>query len=288
MNTTGNENTATGSAALYNNTTGGQNTADGRQALNSNQGGLANTAVGYQAAYFNLLGSYNTAIGLQALYNNTINGNGNTAIGYQALYNTTGGSGNIALGYQAGYNLTTGDNNIDIGNAGVAGEGNTIRMGVQGTQTATFIAGIYGTTVSGSSVTVNSNGRLGVAPSSRRFKQNIQSMDDASSVLLSLHPVTFNYKPDIDPQGTPQFGLIAEEVDRLDPDLVVRDGKNQIFTVRYEAVNAMLLNEFLKQHRRVEEQNTEIQALKEKVGKVESLEKRLNELQQLVQALAKK
>jgi hypothetical protein len=301
LNTSGIDNTANGRAALYNNINGTQNTADGVQALDSNTNGTYNTANGYQALYNDASGSYNLAEGASALYTSTTASH-NTAIGYQALYSNTGGQGNIAVGENAlfgnkggddniavgenaGQSLTTGDNNIDIGGDGSAGEANTIRIGFQGTQTNTFIAGIFGTTVSGSTVTVNSSGRLGVAPSSRRFKQDIHRMDDASSVLLALRPVTFKYKPDIDPQGTPQFGLVAEEVAKVDPDLVVRDGKGQIFTVRYEAVNAMLLNEFLKEHHNVEQQTTEIQTLQQQNG---SLAKRLNELEVTMKQLAQK
>jgi O-acetylhomoserine/O-acetylserine sulfhydrylase-like pyridoxal-dependent enzyme len=158
------------------------------------------------------------------------------------------------LGYTAGSNLTTGSNNIDIGNSGVAAEANTIRIGIAGTQTTTFIAGISGATASGgAAVFVNASGQLGTATSSRRFKQEIKPMDQASEAILALRPVTFRYKQEIDPKGIPQFGLVAEEVEQVNPDLVVRDAEGKVYTVRYEAVNAMLLNEFLKQHRKVEE-----------------------------------
>ena len=289
-NTGGSNNTANGYQALYNNTVASENTANGFQALYSNTGdssgfGSYNTANGYQALYSNTNGSENTANGFWALANNT-SGSFNTAYGWEALQFNTSGFDNIALGFAAGVNISTGANNIEIGNSGNSGDDSTIRIGTQGTQTATFIAGISGTTVSGSAVTVNSNGRLGVAPSSQRFKQDIHSMDDASSVLLSLRPVTFKYKPGIDPQGIPQFGLVAEEVDQVDPNLVVRDSHNQIFSVRYEAVNAMLLNEFLKEHKRVEEQNTELQELNRKVGSEHSanaeLKQRLEALEKIV------
>jgi len=168
------------------------------------------------------------------------------------------------LGNNAGAKLTTGDENIEIGNRGVAGEHETIRIGEQGTQDATFIAGISGATVTGTAVVVNSSGQLGVAPSSRRFKQNIQTMGDASDILLALRPVTFEYKPDVDPKGVSQFGLVAEDVEKLNPDLVARDADGKAYTVRYEAVNAMLLNEFLKEHRTVQE-------LKSTVAKQEAM-----------------
>ena len=281
-------NTANGVDALHSNTSGSDNTANGRAALYNNRDGIENTAEGVQALNSNTNGAYNTANGYQALFSNTggfFTGFGNTAVGYQALYANTTGTANIALGYAAGYNVTTGSANIEIGNAGKASDSGVIRIGTNGNQTATFIAGISGTTVSGSAVIVNASGQLGVAPSSQRFKQDIHSMDDESSVLMALRPVTFKYKPDIDPQGTPQFGLVAEEVAKVDSDLVVRDGKGQIFTVRYDAVNAMLLNEFLKEHRTVEEQSGEIQNLKHQN---DSLEKRLNELEKAVARIAEK
>jgi hypothetical protein len=166
----------------------------------------------------------------------------------------------VALGFSAGYLITTGSYNIDIGNEAVDGDAYITRIG--SSQTNAYIAGIYGTTISsGSAVYVDSSGQLGVLSSSARFKQNIQGMGDASDVLLSLHPVKFQYKKDMDPKGTPQFGLVAEEVNEVDPDLVVRDANNQVYTVRYEAVNAMLLNEFLKQHHTVQEQKAQIATL---------------------------
>ena len=169
-------------------------------------------------------------------------------------HNTTGSS-NIALGATAGSNLTTGSNNIDIGALGVAGEANTIRIGKSGTQKKTFIAGIRGVTVaSGVGVIVGTTGQLGTVVSSARFKEAIKPMDKASEAILALKPVTFRYKQELDPDGIPQFGLVAEQVEKVNPDLVVRDEDGKVMTVRYEAVNAMLLNEFLKEHRNVAEQ----------------------------------
>ena len=207
--------------------------------------------MGFQTLYHNTTGLSNTANGYQALYSNQTGGS-NTATGVQALYRTTGG-GNIALGFQAGANLTTGNNNIDIGNAGVAGESNKIRIGRQGTHNGTFIAGISGSPIAGTSVVVNNNGRLGTVASSQRFKDDIKPMDKASEAIHALKPVTFRYKKELDPEGVPQFGLVAEEVEKVNPDLVVRDAEGKVYTVRYEAVNAMLLNEFLKEHRKVQE-----------------------------------
>jgi hypothetical protein len=159
------------------------------------------------------------------------------------------------LGSSAGINLTGGSNNIDIGNAGVAGESAKIRIGKQGTQNGTFIAGIFGVTMTGSPVVVNSSGKLGVSgTSSIRFKKAVKPMGNASEGILALKPVTFRYKEEIDPEGIPQFGLVAEEVEKVNPDLITRDETGRPTTVRYEAVNAMLLNEFLKAHRKLEEQ----------------------------------
>ncbi len=175
------------------------------------------------------------------------------------------------MGYQAGLNLTKGSNNIDIGNAGVAGEANRIRVGTKGTQKATFIAGISGVTVAnGVGVIVNPQGQLGTVVSSERFKDAITPMDKASEAILALKPVTFHYKKELDPEGIPQFGLVAEQVEKVNPDLVARDDQGKAYTVRYEAVNAMLLNEFLKQHRKVEEQEATISQVKLTAAKQEA------------------
>ena len=270
-----NDNTALGIGALASNTIGGFNTAIGFEALSSNTTGGVNTAIGYQALWLNTTGGFNTAVGFAALQSNTL-GASNTATGYGALTgNTTGafnvaagmdalasnttGNLNIALGFQAGASLTTGKNNIDIGNLGVAGESKTIRMGKQGTHTTTFIAGISGATVpTGVAVIVDTTGHLGTTTSSARFKDSIKPMDKASEAILALQPVTFRYKRELDPDGIPQFGLVAEDVEKVNPDLVARDGEGKPYTVRYEAVNAMLLNEFLKEHRKIEEQDATI------------------------------
>jgi Chaperone of endosialidase len=268
-NSTGYQNTANGVNALYSNTTGYYNTANGVDALFRNTTGYQNTANGNVTLVSNTIGINNTASGFGALVSNT-SGINNTATGFEALFRNTTGSNNIALGYLAGYNLTTGSNNIDIANVGVAGEANTIRIGTAGTQSATFIAGISGTAVAGNSVVVDANGQLGTTPSSRRFKEQIKSMDKASEAILALRPVSFRYKYEIDPKGIPQFGLVAEEVEKVNPDLVARDAQGKVYTVRYEAVNAMLLNEFLKEHRKVEEQEETISELRCIVGKEEA------------------
>ncbi|HEV8419264.1 MAG TPA: tail fiber domain-containing protein [Candidatus Udaeobacter sp.] len=267
----GNENTASGTSALYYNTTGYSNTASGVRALYQNTQGFYNTATGFRSLFSNNMGSFNTASGVNALWANSA-GNENTANGYYALYSNTTGSDNIALGYGAGADLTTGSNNIDIGNPGVAGESNTIRIGLPDLLPTIYIAGIYGSVATnGTQVYVNSDGRLGTGPSSRRFKKDIADMDMASQVLLSLRPVSFHYKEEFDSKGIAQFGLVAEEVAKISPDLVLRDGKGDIYSVRYEAVNAMLLNEFLKEHRKVEQHEVNMTHLQSTVAKQEAI-----------------
>jgi len=253
FNTTGNFNTANGASALFSNTTGFGNTATGSAALLNSSTGFENTAIGGAALLNSSTGFSNTATGSAALASNTT-GNENTATGFHALLNNKTGNKNIALGFRAGSDLTTGDKNIDIGNAGLAGESSTIRIGRIQDQTATFIAGISGATVpTGVAVIVDANGHLGTTTSSARFKEAIKPMDKASEAILDLQPVTFRYKHELDPEGIPQFGLVAEEVEKVNPALVARDDQGKPYSVRYEAVNAMLLNEFLKEHRTVQE-----------------------------------
>jgi hypothetical protein len=255
-NTTGSDNTATGVDTLFNNTTGGGNTANGNNALASNTTGNQNTAVGLDALNSNTTGSDNTAVGRRALVSNT--GSANTAVGRDTLFNTTTGNDNIALGRGAGSNQTTGSSNIFIGDVGGAGVSNVIAIGdspVSGTSYNKFFAGaIYGITTGSTTtlpVIIDNFGQLGTAPSAARFKKEIKPMDKASESVLALKPVTFQYKSD--KTNAPQFGLVAEEVAKVNPDLVVRDKNGEIYSVRYDAVNAMLLNEFLKEHRRVQE-----------------------------------
>jgi uncharacterized coiled-coil protein SlyX len=269
-NTTGVVNVAVGDSALYHNSTGLENTAIGDSALTSNTSGAANTAVGDAALFSNDGSQCSTAIGAGALLN-SVNDN-NTAVGCSALNNNTTGSNNTALGTSAGANLTTGDNNIDIGYnvVGVNGESNTIRIGNTDI-TDTYIRGISGATASGGAgVFVNSNGKLGTLTSSARFKDEIKPMDKASETILGLKPVSFRYKKEIDPQRIPQFGLVAEEVQRVNPDLVVRDAKGRPETVRYEQINAMLLNEFLKEHRKMEVQGRKIQEQEATIAQLKS------------------
>ena len=259
-NTTGNNNSATGFTALYNNTTGSWNTANGYGALSSNINTIYNTAAGTFALHMNR-GTGNTATGFSTLRSNSI-GNNNTAEGREALGFNTTGSNNTALGVKAGSNLTTGNNNIDIGYnvTGVAGESNTIRIG-NANITDTIISGIYNQTLFvGLPVFIMPNGILGTSSSSKRFKEEIKPMEKASEAVYSLKPITFRYQKD--PANTPQFGLVAEDVEKVNPDLVVRDKEGKPYSVRYDQVNAMLLNEFLKEHRAVLEQQKQIESLR--------------------------
>ena len=269
-NTEGNFNTAIGASALASNTTGFDNTAIGTSTLPSNTTGNFNTAIGISVLLHNTKGSFNTATGNSALNSNTT-GRENTATGNQALLNNvTGdnntangasalaiatGNNNTALGARAGNLLNTGDDNIYIGNEGISSESGAIRIGTSPRHTHTSIAGIYGVPLAqGVGVIVDPNGHLGTVVSSERFKDAVRPMDKASEAILALQPVTFRYKKEFDPDSIPQFGLVAEQVEKVNPDLVARDEEGKPYTVRYEAVNAMLLNEFLKEHRKVEEQ----------------------------------
>ena len=213
-------------------------------------------------------------MGYNSLFYNT--GANNTALGSRALYAKMGGDENIAIGNVAGMNLKNGSNNIDIGNRGVRNESGVIRIGTAAQHGSTYIAGINGVTVAGGvGVIIDSDGHLGTVVSSERFKDAIKPMDKASEAILALQPVTFRYKRELDPRGVPQFGLVAEEVEKVNPDLVACDDQGKPYTVRYEAVNAMLLNEFLKEHRKVEElevnaarQQKQIEALSAGLQKV--------------------
>jgi Chaperone of endosialidase len=315
FNTTGSQNMALGQGALANNLAGSSNTAMGFQALTrnntddntaigfqalfSNTTGLLNTAVGYRALFSNigpsgsgLDGSDSVAVGFGALFSNTT-GHDNTAVGLAALRNNITGFLNAALGSVAG-SRTTGNNNIDIANEGVAGESNTIRIGTQAPatdifgvilpkHTAIYIAGISGVTIATNSAPVaidTVSGQLGIqAASSQRFKDEIKPMDKASEAILALKPITFHYKKEIDAKRTPQFGLVAEQVEKVNPALVTRDADGKPYTVRYEAVNAMLLNEFLKEHKTVQEQKATIAQLKH------DFESKLAQQQKQIEAL---
>jgi hypothetical protein len=246
----GTGNIAEGLDALSSSNRGlGNNTAIGADEL-CNMMMLGNTPYGCHALEGNT-GAHNTAIGFGALEDNAM-GNNNTAIGNIALYGSTG-SGNIALGARAGLYHMAGNNNIYIGNQGMESEAGQIRIGAYPLHTGTYIAGIRNAAGTGSPVIIGMGGKLGVTMSSAQFKEAIKPMDKASEAILALKPVTFHYKKEVDPDGIPQFGLVAEQVEKVNPDLVARDEEGKVYTVRYEAVNAMLLNEFLKEHRKVEE-----------------------------------
>ncbi len=285
---TGIQNTAIGFQALQANTTGNSNTAAGGSALFSNTTGFDNTANGVAALFNNTTGSDNTASGGFVLVNNTT-GTNNTAIGDAALRNNTTGSYNTAIGFSAGFNLTTGSNTIMIGNAGVAGDDHAIKIG--DVQTNTFIAGINGVAIAGGvGVLIDSSGHLGTMLSSRRYKEDIQDMGDASSKLLRLRPVTFRYKrPYADGSEARDYGLIAEEVAEVYPDLVVKGKDGQVETVQYHKLTPMLLNEVQKQHRHaqqqdetIQKQQREIEALKAKLAGMPALEARLAALEALM------
>jgi hypothetical protein len=254
-NTTGSANTATGYASLRFNAAGSQNTATGYRALRANTDGGLNTATGYDALFSNTLGGANTAIGNSALYSNTTGpyntasgvyalkanttGRSNVAVGYGALIALTGNSNaNIAIGTNAGSTLKAGSSNIYIGNSGVTNEGNATRIGTN--QNKVFIAGISGAPVSGASVVVASDGRLGVVASSARYKQDIKPLSGASQKLAQLRPVSYSYK--VEP-GATHYGLIAEEVDKVMPEIVVRDQQNRPESVQYQEIIPLLLQE---------------------------------------------
>jgi Chaperone of endosialidase len=240
-NTTGDYNTAIGDIALLNNT-GDENTATGSRALAFNTTGIQNTAIGSRALESNTTGDSNTAMGRVALSSNTT-GEANTAIGYQALSSNTGGSSNVAVGLFAGGSVTTANNVICIG------------TGVTGADASNgcYIGNIWNQPGGSQAVYVNSDGKLGAQVSSRRFKEEIKPLEEVSEVIYRLEPVSFRYKLEIEPTRPLGFGLIAEDVAKISPDLVTRGGDGQVNSVRYDAVNAMLLNEFLKQHKNVQE-----------------------------------
>ena len=311
LNTSGSRNTAVGTDALVFNNSGVRNTAVGAFALYNNLDGLVNTAIGDNVLFNNTHGNYNTAIGNglpgPALYSNTtglfntalgggalssntegndntglgagalaanIDGDENVAVGENALGNNTGNN-NVALGNSAGFSHASGDNNIYIGYQ-IDHSGNE--------SNACYIGSIFGQTASvGSAVYVTSNNKLGTVTSSKRFKDEIKPMNKASDALFALKPVTFRYKKEIDPAGTPQLGLVAEDVEKVNPDLVVRDKEGKPYSVRYDQVNAMLLNEFLKEHRAfVEEQHKVAQQQEE----IDLLKAELKEQRSLIQKVS--
>ena len=281
-NKTGGDNTATGSGALFSNADGNSNTATGSGALGSSTTGSNNTADGENTLFSNMSGGDNTASGVAALFSNS-SGHDNTANGISALENNTTGSDNIAVGSNAGANLTTGDHNIDIFDQGVAGESNTIRIGTQGAQTITFIAGIANNSFSpkvSKPVYIMSNGQLGIKgkPSSARFKKDIHDMGDTSDNLMKLRPVTFRYRNDA--SGERQFGLVAEEVEAVYPEMVTRDEKGQLDGVLYEDLPVLMLNELKKQAAALTAKDAEIAALRSELNeRVNGLVVRLESLE---------
>ncbi len=281
---TGSSNTGVGADALLNNTIGTGNTANGVSALQSNTEGPDNTATGRQALINNTTGGSNTAIGVFAL-NNNIDGSVNTAIGVQALQNHVHGGFNTAIGRYALGGSATGNFNIGLGSnagTGVTSASNVICIGTEGNNVdnACYIGEIFGSTVSASAVFVNSNGRLGTMTSSKRFKQDIKPMDKVSEALYLLKPVSFRYKKEFDPAGASQLGLVAEDVEKVNPDLIIRDKEGKPYTVRYEQINTMLLNEFLKEHRKVEKLEASV------AQQQTSFQSRLAEQEMQIQALA--
>jgi hypothetical protein len=274
-------NVASGILALAANTTGTGNSAVGDLALTGNSSGANNTAFGYQALYANTTGKGNAAQGVNALYNNTT-GIRNLGIGSNALYDNTIGSYNIALGFDAGYNVTTGSNNIEIGAMGTASDNATIQIGSQGTQTSTTIAGIYGTPVTGSAVYVTATGQLGTLASSERYKTDIATMPALSGKLAQLRPVTFHYRTD--PKGVQQYGLIAEEVDKVYPELVIRDDSGKIQGVHYEELAPMLLGEVQQQRSELQEQQATIKSQSAKINELTQQVAELKDLKEEMRA----
>jgi Chaperone of endosialidase len=291
---TGSYNTALGAFAMSNAGTGSYNTASGYEALNDNSTGAYNVASGSEALYSNTTADYSTASGYQALYQS--NAVSNTASGYQALYadksgadntamgvhalaDNSSGSSNIGIGYHGGLNLTTGSNNIDIGSPGVAAESGVIRIGtitgMTSTQSATYIAGIYGKTSSGGlPVVIDANGLLGTTTSSARFKTAIEPMGSNTAKLQQLRPVTFHLKSD--PTGDVQYGLIAEEVATIYPELVVRDQNGRIDGVRYDELAPMLLNEMQIDKATIAKQNEKIVSLEQHIAELNDLKQEMH------------
>jgi hypothetical protein len=264
-------NTATGYQSMFSDTSGNFNTANGHQSLYSNVNGVENTAMGFAALYNNTTAFFNTAVGSNSLNHNTTGGQ-NTAVGSSALFFNTG-TNNIGIGFSAGGQLTGGNNNIDIANNGQGGESNTTRIG-NGNQSKTFISGIYGSlTAAGVAVYVDGSGQLGTNPSSARFKEDIEDMRNTSSDLYKLRPVNFRYKEEIAKGSCElQYGLIAEEVEAINTNLVSYDKDGKLFTVKYHLLVPLMLNELQKEHAINQQQE----------AKIESLQQQINELKELI------
>jgi hypothetical protein len=266
-NTTGNYTTAVGAGAMSANTTGTNNTAIGYNSLADNTTGSQNSSFGRGTLRLNTVGSGLTAAGYATLFSNTT-GSGNTAFGYQALYSETTGSNNIAVGNGAGFNVLTGSNNIEIGTPGRPTDDATIQIGVEGVQTSAYIAGISNAQVTGAPVYVNSSGQLGVLASSERYKTDIAPIGVDSADLQRLRPVRFHLKSD--PHGAVQYGLIAEEVDKIYPELVIRDAGGQIQGVRYDELAPMLLSEVQGQRAQLAAQTERLAAQSAQLARLQA------------------
>jgi len=277
-NTTGNQNSAFGAYALENNTIGHDNAAIGDLALPYNTSGVGNSAVGAGSLINNTTGFFNTGMGGASLSRN-MTGSNDTAIGYSALAFITG-SNNIGVGYQAGYKATTGSNNIFIGNEGLSTDVGTIKIGIESEQKSTYIAGINSSQITGAAVYVNSNGRLGVLASSERYKTAIAPMPTSSTRLQKLRPVTFHLKTE--PDGALQYGLIAEEVEKIYPDLVIRDGKGEIQGVRYDELSSILLRELQDERKALATQSSQIRVMSNQLlalkTRDDAIDARLNQI----------
>ena len=276
-NTTGEQNTGTGTYTLFSNSDGARNTASGFSALRNNTSGFNNTASGWNALRSNITGAGNTASGVEALYSNTA-GSFNTAIGRLALHDSTGAR-NIALGYEAGSNSTTGSDSIFIGNPGLAADVETIKIGLEGGQESTFIAGIRGKTTGVNdaiAVLIDSNGQLGTESSSREVKQDIQDLGSLANRLLDLRPVAFRYRQHAaaDPETPLQFGLIAEEVAEVFPELVVYDDEGKPETVKYHLLSSLLLGELQKQQGELDDLRAKHQVDLERLAERQQVELR--------------
>jgi len=277
-NSTGSNNTGVGASALLANALGNANTAVGTEALLNSLLGNDNTALGFAALNSNTTGSGNIAVGASSLWNAASGGN-NVALGTGALYGNTTGSWNIAVGYQAGNAITGGNYNIDIGNSGNASDSGIIRIGDPATQSSTYLAGVTSSTISGVPVLINGNGQLGVQTSSARFKEDIQNIEDVSLALAQLRPVMFHYRPDADGSKRLHYGLIAEEVDKVYPQLVFRDSEDRPFAIAYQELPVLLLKEIQQQRATIAQQQKTMDAQERELGR---LWKRLEALEESV------
>ncbi len=276
-NVTGTQNIASGAESLFSNTSGDYNSAYGVQTLYFSTTASNNTASGYRALYRSTTGTDNTATGFAALLNNTT-GSGNTGVGYNALNANTTGRDNIAIGNSAGYSVT-GSNNIDIGSTGSAGESGVIRIGGS-SQSAVYVAGITSTHLTGAAVYVDSKGQLGVLASSERYKTGVTTLSDAPERLRQLRPVSYHLKND--PNGDVQYGLIAEEVDRVLPELVIRDESGKIQGVRYDELAPLLLQEVQHQHDQLQNQESRLAA---QASAITDLKRQLSKLRSLTETM---